>query len=117
MRQPDGLEVGAGFFDHLREYRRLVTRIDEDRAPTFFIHHQVGVFGKWADGAKVDLHALYPPAPSIAPPGVPSFNNLRYFSAAIAAVVASPTAVVTWRVSCDRRSPAANNPRMLVCML
>ena len=29
----------------------------------------------------------------------------------------SPTAVVTWRVSCDRRSPAANNPGMDVCMM
>jgi hypothetical protein len=32
------------------------------------------------------------------------------FSAAIAAVVASPTAVVTWRVSWARTSPAAKKP-------
>ena len=34
-------------------------------------------------------------------------GSATYFSTAIAAVVASPTAVVIWRVSCCRRSPAA----------
>src|ERR1051325_167607 len=42
------------------------------------------------------------------------FRSVRYFSTAIAAVVASPTAVVTWRVSWARRSPAAKSPGMEV---
>jgi len=38
------------------------------------------------------------------------FRSVRYFSTAMAAVVASPTAVVTCRVSWARRSPAAKSP-------
>lgn len=43
-------------------------------------------------------------------------RSARYFSTAIAAVVASPTAVVTWRVSWARRSPAAKSPGTEVIM-
>jgi len=45
-----------------------------------------------------------------------SRNALRYFSTAIAAVVASPTAVVIWRVTWLRTSPAANRPVIDVIM-
>ena len=48
--------------------------------------------------------------------GCPFFRAVRYFSTPMAAVVASPTAVVTWRVSCARTSPAANSPGTEVCM-
>ena len=69
-------------------------------------------------GRSAISHQVYPPALtcelstalSVAPDDPFRFLSLKrvmYLSAAIAAVVASPDAVVTWRVSCARRSPAA----------
>src|SRR5438552_1770254 len=66
-------------------------------------------------------HQVYPPplvwelssaswVASPEPSRSASLNRVMYLSAAMAAVVASPDAVVTWRVSCARRSPATNNP-------
>ncbi len=69
-------------------------------------------------GGRLQTPALPGVAPSAAGAGVDRSHDtgvtdrrlVRYFSTAIAAVVASPTAVVTCRVSCTRRSPAANRP-------
>src|SRR5262249_46667085 len=94
--------LGAGIDDH-----GTVHRLVDD---------EIRVLLERADRAPVDFHAVYPPVPVMGSLGSPSASALRYFSAAIAAVVASPTAVVTCRVSCERTSPAANSPRMLVCM-
>src|SRR6185437_12920703 len=94
----------------------LVARIDQDGAICRLVHDEIRILLKRSDRERLELHAVYPPDPTIGSLGSPSASALRYFSAAMAAVVASPTAVVTWRVSCARTSPAANNPRMLVCM-
>src|SRR5438093_11231778 len=95
VRQPDRLERCARSAYHRHEFFRLRARINERRALSRRINDEVAVLLKRTDRAPIDLHAEYPPVPMISGTFSPSANALRYFSTAIAAVVASPTAVVT----------------------
>src|SRR4029077_785999 len=67
------------------------------------IDHEVAVLDELRVGDGDDFHATV--AFSFF-----SRSLARYFSTAMAAVVASPTAVVIWRVIWARTSPAANKP-------
>src|SRR6266576_2670525 len=67
------------------------------------IDHDVTVLDELTVGDRDDLHATVAFA-------FFSRSWARYFSTAMAAVVASPTAVVIWRVIWARTSPAANRP-------
>src|SRR5450759_663392 len=116
VRQPDRLQRRRGLLDETYEDTRFGSGVNHHRSHRRIVDDEVGVLQERANVSRLDPHAVYPPAPVMTASGVPSFSNFRYFSAATAAVVASPTAVVTWRVSCERRSPAAKRPRILVCM-
>src|SRR5205823_7974833 len=95
VRQPDCLDGSARRPHHLDELLRLGTGIDERRASRRRIDDEITVLLERADGTPIDLHAEYPPVPMMSGGCPPSSRALRYFSTAIAAVVASPTAVVT----------------------
>src|SRR5207248_9874206 len=82
---------------------RLHARIDDGALAAGFIDDEVAVFQELAVRDRYDLHEAMPAFSR-------SRKAVRYFSTAIAAVVASPTAVVIWRVSWLRTSPAANSP-------
>jgi len=85
----------------------LLAGVDQDRLGAFGIEDEIAVLGELAVGKRNDFEVRCRQAASAFPR---VFRSFRYFSTAIAAVVASPTAVVTWRVSCARRSPAAKRP-------
>src|SRR4029077_14297049 len=74
----------------------------------YLVDHQVTVLDELPAGDLDDVHA--------GTLAWVSRQDARYFSTAIAAVVASPTAVVTCRVICARTSPAAKRPGMDVIM-
>ena len=84
----------------------LVARIDEHGVARALIQQEIAVLLEGADHELLDLHRFAAASRSFA----------RYFSAAIAAGVASPAAVVTCRVSCARTSPATNRPGTLDAM-
>src|SRR5207245_3353704 len=77
--------------------------VDDRARAARLVHDDVAVLGELAVGDRNDLHDAI---------DARSFSRsaARYFAPAIAAVVASPTAVVIWRVSWLRTSPAANSP-------
>ena len=81
-----------------QEHRRLLAGIDDDRLAGPAVGDQVAVLGELPVGQRNDLQLRHRPAP---PTARRAAGRLRYFSTAIAAVVASPTAVVTCRVSWD----------------
>src|SRR5207249_7924592 len=82
---------------------RFLPGIDDRASAARLVHDDVAVLGELAVGDRNDLHDAT---------DARSFSRsaATYFSTAIAAVVASPTAVVIWRVSWLRTSPAANSP-------
>ena len=81
--------------------------IDEDSLRASRVEDEIAILGELAVGKRNDLEGSSRQEASAFPR---VFRSVRYFSTAIAAVVASPTAVVTCRVSCARRSPAAKSP-------
>ena len=95
---PDGLR--ARLLDLVEDQARLLARIHDGALPRLLVDDEVAVLGEHAVRDLDDLHFL-PLA-------------LRNFSTAIAAVVASPTAVVICRVTWLRTSPAANSPAIEV---
>ncbi len=113
--EPDGLESPGPGAKLRQEHGRLLARVHDDRLAGPGVGHQVAVLGELAVGQRDDIEAVWQHAHAWT--AIPwALRSVRYFSTAIAAVVASPTAVVTWRVSWTRRSPAANSPGMLVCI-
>ena len=114
----DRLQRGAGRLKEGEQRVRFITGIDEHGTPSIGVHDQPRVLLKRADRRRGHTH--HAPRTKVGTgsgAGCPLFRAVRNFSTAIAAVVASPTAVVTWRVSCTRTSPAANKPGIEVCML
>src|SRR6185312_7483198 len=109
VRDPDRTKGRAARFDHIQKLVRIGTGIDDDGIAGLLVDDEIRVLLERADGTRQNLHTAYPPVATIRPTDE-SRSDARYFSAAIAAVVPSPAAVVTWRVSCDRTSPAANSP-------
>src|SRR5439155_998602 len=108
-RTPDrrGLHGGGA---HLGEHPTcLFACVNDCALGGELIDHELAVLDELAVPARDDLH-------DTAPAFSLSFTVARYFSTAIAAVVASPTAVVIWRVSWLRTSPAAKRPGMEVIM-
>src|SRR5690348_9145239 len=99
VREPDRVEHRFRLLDHRDEDVRLVTGINERGVIRRLVDREIRVLLKRSDYARLELHTVYPPVPSIGSLGSPSASAFKYFSAAIAAVVASPTAVVTCRVS------------------
>src|SRR5216683_2401795 len=114
MREPDGHGLRVGFLDLMENQTGFFARIDDDAQTRLLVDDDIGVLGEHAIGDLDDLHffalAFALPSPCC------SRNDLRYFSTAIAAVVASPTAVVICRVTWLRTSPAANSPAIDVIM-
>src|SRR5688500_13066404 len=98
MRDPDGLGRLPGSFDFSDDRIRVATGVHDRQGITVRIGDEIAVLLKRADCDAGDDHA-YPPLPRIAGSSVGDFIAVRYFSAATAAVVPSPAAVVTWRVS------------------
>src|SRR5882762_8213071 len=93
-RDPLGLQL-------VSDQARLLARVDDRTLGSRLVDDEIAVLDELAVG---NLHDAHDQSGSVA----------RYFSTAIAAVVASPTAVVIWRVSWLRTSPAANRPGMEV---
>lgn len=93
MRQPDGPEAGSGGLDCRNQAGSLGTRVDQNGISRPGIPDEVRVGLQRTDGDDFNRgHSGQPEATALR-------RAVRYFSAAIAAVVASPTAVVTCRVS------------------
>ena len=111
VRQPDRTELRLGLFDCGDQLIAIITRVDDCRVTTVAVHDEVRVFLQRPGLERDDFENRGVHAVAIA-----ARRAVRYFSAAIAAVVASPTAVVTCRVNCTRTSPAANRPGIDVCM-
>src|SRR5262245_62153777 len=101
--EPDRGAPGPCGREALEDEPALLARIDDRAGFRRVIYDEVTVLGKSTVGDCDDLHVAS---------AAFSFNAARYFSTAIAAVVASPTAVVIWRVSWLRTSPAAKRPGM-----
>src|SRR5207244_3134669 len=106
---PDAHRRGAGGRQLVRDQPRFFPRVDDRAFAGGLVDHQVAVFREPAVRDGDDLHDATPALAF-------SRSAARYFSTAIAAVVASPTAVVIWRVSWLRTSPAANRPGIEVIM-
>src|SRR5207253_405772 len=104
VSDPDRHRTGAGGTELIGDEARLLARIDDGAFGRRFVHHEVGVLDELA---VRDRHHLHDATPAFS---FCSRSVARYFSTAIAAVVASPTAVVICRVSWLRTSPAANSP-------
>src|SRR5262245_35275591 len=105
VRERDADGLGAACLDLVQDQPGFFTRIHDGALARLLVHHEVAVLGEHAVRNRDDRHFLPLPSPC-------SRSALRYFSTAIAAVVASPTAVVIWRVTWLRTSPAANKPAM-----
>src|SRR3989475_611616 len=109
VRQPDrdGRDVEGR--DPVGDEIRFLPGIDDRASAARLVHDDVAVLGELAVRDRNDLHDAT---------DARSFSRspATYFSTAIAAVVASPTAVVIWRVSWLRTSPAANSPGREVIM-
>src|SRR5262249_38666837 len=94
--------------DLVQDQAGFLSRIHDGTLRRRLVDHEVAVLGEHAVRDLDNLHCLTFPSPSR--------SDLRYFSTAIAAVVASPTAVVICRVNWLRTSPAANRPAIDVIM-
>ena len=103
----DGLHVRRR--DLVGDQARLLARVDDRTFGAGFVDDEIAVLDEPTVRDRHDLHGATPAFSR-------SRRPARYFSTAIAAVVASPTAVVIWRVSWLRTSPAANNPGIEVIM-
>src|SRR5213083_704320 len=93
----------------------FLARVDDRALGRRFVDHEVAVLDELAVRDLYDPHSLNAWRAWRTNCGS-SRSAARYFSTAIAAVVASPTAVVIWRVSWLRTSPAAKRPGMEVIM-
>ena len=111
VRQPNGNRRRACLLDLVQDQAGLFARIHDGALTGLLVDDEVAVLGEHAVGNLNDLHFWRLPSPCC------SRNALRYFSTAIAAVVASPTAVVICRVTWLRTSPAANRPAIEVIIL
>ncbi len=98
--EPDGNRLRARFPELMEDQAGLFTGIDDGALARLLVDNEVAILGEHAVRDRDDLHFL-PLA-------------LRNFSTAMAAVVASPTAVVICRVTWLRTSPAANSPAIEV---
>src|SRR5260370_29392536 len=101
--EPDGGDAPVQGLQLVEDQPRGFAGIDHRALARGLVQHQVAVLDELPVGAGHDLHATV--AFSFF-----SRSLARYFSTAMAAVVASPTAVVLWRVTCARTPPAANSP-------
>jgi hypothetical protein len=111
MGEPDPADPPPALLRRGQEERRLFTGINQDGVGTGRIEDQIAVLGELAIGQADDAQRSGQAAVSAA-----ASRALRNFSTAMAAVVASPTAVVTCRVSWARKSPAAKSPGIEVIM-
>ena len=111
MRQPDCTESGTGLLHTGDQSISIISRVHHRRFTAVAIDDEPGVLLKGTGLEPDDLERRIAHAGSVA-----SRRAERNFSAAMAAVVASPTAVVTCRVSCTRTSPAAYSPGIEVAM-
>src|SRR5688572_25606533 len=93
--QPDRVELGPIVAHGLEQALWLVAWIDEHRATSGLVDDEICVLLQRAHGQRPNDHTAYPPLDSSCGSRWPFLSAVRYFSAAIAAVVASPTAVVT----------------------
>src|SRR6266550_8763841 len=105
MRQPDADGLRTRFFDLVQNQARLLAGVHNRALDCRLVYQEIAVLGEHAVGDLDDLHCLTFPSPSR--------MDLRYFSTAIAAVVASPTAVVICRVSWLRTSPTISGTTVL----
>src|SRR5687767_13424597 len=109
--QPDGSQVSANVCDRGDQAFTFVPRIYDRCLTAVAIHDEIAVLLKGTGFERQELERRQRHT------GTPASRRaVRNFSAAMAAVVASPTAVVTCRVSWTRTSPAANKPGTDVCM-
>src|SRR6266540_5069297 len=91
--EPDGHRLGTRLLDLMENQARVLAGIDDGALARLLVDDEKAVLGEHAVGDRDDLHFLPLPSPWC------SRRDLRYFSTAIAAVVASPTAVVICRVT------------------
>src|SRR3989442_11987803 len=107
MRDPeaDGFPAGGG--ELVDDEAGFFTRVDHHTCPARLVDDEIAVLGEQPVRDRDDSHDAT---------SAFSFSRVaaRYFSTAIAAVVASPTAVVIWRGSWLRTSPAAHSPGVQV---
>lgn len=96
VREPNGSKIHFTGAHDVRKLSAAVARIYKDGVSRMTVLEEVGVLLEWTDDKGLDVHAL---AASEVDGDATSRSAVRYFSAATAAVVASPTAVVTCRVS------------------
>ncbi len=113
VRKPDRLQLVARLVDGVEQRVAFVAGIDQDGNPRRLVGDEVAVLLEGSHHEAFDLHDA---PPAVASAFWRSLRKVRYFSAATAAVVASPTAVVTCLVSCTRTSPAAKRPGIVVCI-
>src|SRR6266699_390892 len=104
VREPDPDRPHGFGLELVRDQARVLAGVDDRALGRRFVDHEVAVLDELA---VRDLHD-----PHSGTAWRSSRTAARYFSTAIAAVVASPTAVVIWRVSWLRTSPAAKRPGM-----
>lgn len=114
--QPDAFEIPPPLPDDVEELVSVLTRVDDDGIFRVRISYQIAVLLKLPIGKANDDRSGLRGSQAGSRTGS-WVRSLRYFSMAITAVVASPTAVVIWRVTCTRKSPAAYRPGMDVCMV
>ncbi len=93
VSEPDGHGLRCRLLDLMENQARFLAGIDDGALVRLLVDDEKAVLGEHAVGDRDDLHFLPLPSPCC------SRRDLRYFSTAIAAVVASPTAVVICRVT------------------
>src|SRR4029077_2512325 len=101
--QPDGHGFYACRGHLVGDHAGLLARVDDGAFAPGVIDDEVAVFDELPVRDGDHLHDATPAFSR-------SRTAVRYFSTAIAAAVASPTAVVVWRAGGLRTSPAANKP-------
>src|SRR5712671_5380742 len=110
VREPNRDGLRACGLHLMQDQAGLFAGIDDRALAGLLVDDEIAVLGERSVGNLNDFHFCPLPSPCC------SRSALRYFSTAIAAVVASPTAVVICRVTWLRTSPAANRPAIDVIM-
>src|SRR5512143_423050 len=97
VRDPDPDRPRPFKFDLVENQSRFFAGVHDGALGRRLVDHQVAVLGEHPVRDLDHFHVTMAPAEAESLPC--SRSCARYFSTAIAAVVASPTAVVTWRVN------------------
>lgn len=90
--EPYGAKTHTTLLDRGDQLLTVIPGVNDDRIASFAIDKEIGVLLEWPRFEGDDIEGHFLPVHAVA---MASRRAVRNFSAAIAAVVASPTAVVT----------------------